>query len=312
MMIPESLTTIREISSEAILSYLSLAHSIKLNPNDYATTLKGKTVLQFFAENSTRTRMSFEAATRKLGGLNVAFAAGNSSINKGETLLDTILTIKQYGVDAIVMRHSSGGSPHLVAEVTEKSVINAGDGSHEHPTQALLDCFMLGEHWGIPFQGVSPFRGKTILILGDTLHSRVARSNIHLLGKLGARVILSGPRTLTIKNLELFPKVEVVDFPDLILKEVDAVMALRIQTERQSQGLIPSKEEYRHFWGLTVERARGLKKDAVVLHPGPMNRGVEIDHEIADSDHSLVLKQVENGVFVRMAVLAKLIGAATA
>jgi aspartate carbamoyltransferase catalytic subunit len=311
-MIPESLTTIRELDSTQILGFLSLAHSIKQNPNAYQATLKGKTVLQFFAENSTRTRMSFEAATRKLGGLNIAFAAGNSSINKGETLLDTILTIKQYGVDAIVMRHSSGGSPKLVAEVTEKSVINAGDGSHEHPTQALLDSFILGEHWGLSFSKANPFAGKTILILGDTLHSRVARSNIHLLAKLGARVILSGPKTLTIKNLELFPKVEVVDFPDQILAEVDAVMALRIQTERQSQGLIPSKEEYRYFWGLTMERARLFKKDAVVLHPGPMNRGVEIDHEIADSDHSLVLKQVENGVFVRMAVLAKLIGGVSA
>jgi aspartate carbamoyltransferase catalytic subunit len=311
-MIPESLLTIRELESSTALGFLSLAHSIKQNPNAYQTVLKGKTVLQFFAENSTRTRMSFEAATRKLGGLNVAFAAGNSSINKGETLLDTILTIKQYGVDAIVMRHSSGGSPQLVAEVTEKSVINAGDGSHEHPTQGLLDSFMLGEHWGTSFDQEKPFAGKTILILGDTLHSRVARSNIHLLGKLGARVILSGPKTLTIKNLELFPKVEVVNFPDKILPEVDAVMALRIQTERQSQGLIPSKEEYRHFWGLTCERARLLKKEAVVLHPGPMNRGVEIDHEIADSEHSLVLRQVENGVFVRMAVLAKLIGGTSA
>ncbi len=311
-MLPKSLTTIRDLEQKDILGFLSLAKSIKANPENYQSALKGKTVLQFFAENSTRTRMSFEVATRKLGGTSVGFAAGNSSINKGETLLDTILTIKQYGVDAIVMRHSSGGSPALVAEVTERSVVNAGDGSHEHPTQALLDSFLLSEYWGLNFSKESPLKGKSILILGDTLHSRVARSNIHLLSKLGARVILSGPKTLTIKNLELFPKVEVVDFPDQVLSEMDAVMALRIQVERQAQGLIPSTDEYRHFWGLTRERAKRLRKDAVVLHPGPMNRGVEIDHEVADSKHSLVLRQVENGVFVRMAVLGKLIGGLSA
>ncbi len=307
-MIPESLTTIRELDSPSLLQYLSLSKAIKAHPEKYASSLKGKTILHFFAENSTRTRMSFEAATRKLGGTSVGFAAGNSSLNKGETLLDTILTIKQYGVDAIVMRHSSGGSPCLVAQVTERSVVNAGDGSHEHPTQAMLDAFILSEHWDSDFKYAQPFAKKTILILGDTLHSRVARSNIHLLTKLGARVILSGPRTLTIKNLDLFPKVEVCDFPDQAIKEADAVMCLRIQFERQNQGLIPSKEEYRHFWGLTSERAQGLRRDAVVLHPGPMNRGVEIDPEVADSDHSLVLRQVENGVFVRMAVLGRLVG----
>ena len=307
-MIPASLTTIRELGSKSILEYLSLSRAIKHQPENYLTVLKGKTVLQFFAENSTRTRMSFEAATRKLGGVNVSFSAGSSSIGKGETLLDTILTIKQYGVDAIVMRHSSGGSPALVAQVTGRPVINAGDGSHEHPTQALLDTFILAEHWGIPFDHEKIFAKKTILILGDTLHSRVARSNIHLLTKLGARVILSGPRTLMIKNLDLFPKIDVVDFPDAVIGEVDAVMALRIQFERQGQGLIPSKNEYRHFWGLTRERASLLKEKAAILHPGPLNRGVEIDPEVADSEHSLVLKQVENGVHVRAAVLGKLIG----
>jgi aspartate carbamoyltransferase catalytic subunit len=307
-MIPDSLTSIRELDSVSLLRFLALAQSIKRNPIPFQSALKGKTVLQFFVENSTRTRMSFEAATRKLGGASVAFAPGNSSLSKGETLLDTVQTINQYGVDAIVMRHSSGGSPELVAKAMQKPVINAGDGSHEHPTQAMLDAFTMAEHFGISFDHEDAFAKKTILILGDTLHSRVARSNIHLLTKLGARVILSGPKTLTIRNLELFPKVEIENFPDRILPECDAVMCLRIQTERQSQGLIPSIEEYRHFWGLTSERARTLKKAAVVLHPGPMNRGIEIDSEVADSDRALVLKQVENGVLVRMAVLAKLIG----
>jgi aspartate carbamoyltransferase catalytic subunit len=243
-----------------------------------------------------------------LGGTNVGFAAGNSSLSKGETLLDTIQTLAQYGIDAIVMRHSSGGSPDLIAKVTQKTVINAGDGSHEHPSQALVDCFTLAEYWKVPFQGEAPFFGKKVLILGDTLHSRVARSNLHLLVKLGAHVVISGPKTVTIRNLELFPKAEVLNFPDAILPEVDAVIVLRIQTERQSQGLIPSHNEYRHFWGLTCKRVEGLKLGAVVLHPGPMNRGIEIDPEVADSEKSLVLKQVENGVYVRMAILAKLVG----
>ena len=307
-MIPQSLTTIRELDSKSLLGLLSLSQTIKANPELFSTALKGKLILQFFAENSTRTRMSFEAAVRKLGGTNVSFAAGNSSLNKGESLLDTVQALKQYGVDAIVMRHSSSGAPALVAQVCERPVVNAGDGSHEHPTQALLDSHVLAEHWQIKFDHEKPFAQKTVLILGDTLHSRVARSNIHLLTKLGARVILSGPRTLTIRNLEMFPEVEVCHFPDKILRDADAVMALRIQFERQNQGLIPSKEEYRHFWGLTSERAALLKKSAAILHPGPINRGIEIDAEVADSDHSLVLKQVENGVYVRMAVLGKLVG----
>jgi aspartate carbamoyltransferase catalytic subunit len=307
-MIPESLLTIRETDTAALLGYLSLSQTIKKNPLAFQSTLKGKTILQFFVENSTRTRMSFEAATRKLGGTSIGFSAGTSSLSKGETLLDTVQSIVQYGVDGIVMRHGSSGSPRLVANATQKTLVNAGDGAHEHPTQALLDAVTLAEHWNISFAGKNPFAGKTILILGDTLHSRVARSNIHLLSKLGARVLISGPKTLTIKNFELFPKTEFVDFPDLVLPEADAVMTLRIQTERQAQGLIPSKEEYRHFWGLTAERAKRFKKNVAILHPGPMNRGVEIDFEVADASASLVLKQVENAVFVRMAVLAKLMG----
>jgi len=306
--IPASLTSIRTLDQATILQFLDLGQSIKSNPSAYQGALKGKTILQFFVENSTRTRMSFESATRKLGGTSIAFVSGTSSLSKGETLLDTIRTIQQNGIDAIVMRHSSSGSPELIAKTTKISVINAGDGSHEHPTQALLDAFTMAEKWGLHFKQTNPFAKKTILILGDTLHSRVARSNIHLLTRLGARVFVSGPSTLTIKNFELFPKVEWVAFPDKILGEVDAVMALRIQLERQAQGLIPSKEEYRHFWGLTSERAKKLRNGACVLHPGPMNRGVEVDPEVADSPQSLVLKQVENGVYVRMAVLSKLLG----
>lgn len=307
-MFPNSLTTIRNLSEDQVRAILSLATQIKNNESNYKEVLKGKTILQFFVENSTRTRMSFEAATRKLGGMSIAFSAGTSSLAKGETLVDTVETIQQYGVSAIVMRHSSGGSPDLIAKVTGLPVVNAGDGSHEHPTQALLDCFTLAEHWGLNFSKPQPFAGKSVLILGDTIYSRVTRSNIHALSKLGARVILSGPKTLTIKNLELFPKVEVVDFPDSVIADVDAVMTLRIQHERQVQGGIPSKEEYRYFWGLHEDRVSKMKKGAPILHPGPMNRGVEIDAEVADSNRSLVLKQVENGVWIRMSVLAILAG----
>lgn len=302
-MIPESrhLIHIRGIPTETLHELLSLAQSIKQDPAKYSQALKGKTILQFFIENSTRTRMSFEAAIRKLGGTSIAFAAGTSSLNKGETLLDTIQTIRQYGVDAVVMRHSSGGSPELVANAIQIPVINAGDGQHEHPTQALLDAFTLLEQW-------KSLSGKTIVILGDILHSRVARSNIHLLTRLGARVVLCAPQTFLPSDLSLFPRVEVEYKLDQVLKQADAVMCLRIQFERQNDQQIPSKQEYRHFWGLTVERAREMKSDAVVMHPGPMNRGLEIDAEVADSSRSLVLKQVENGVWVRAAVLASLVG----
>jgi aspartate carbamoyltransferase catalytic subunit len=307
-MFPDSLTTIRGLDHRTLCSFLSLTEQIKSNPEKFNTTLKGKTILQFFVENSTRTRMSFEAATRKLGGTSIAFAASSSSLQKGETLLDTVQVIQQYGVDAIVMRHSSGGSPDLVAKATGLPVINAGDGSHEHPTQALLDCFTLAEYWKSDLTRERPFAGKSIVIIGDTLQSRVTRSNIHLMTSLGAQVYLSGPSTLTIKNLSLFPEVKYIPFPDAILNSVDAVMALRIQFERGNKGVIPSVEEYRTFWGLTHERVSKMKPEAKILHPGPMNRGVEIDPEVADSNRSLVLNQVENGVFARMAVLGALVG----
>ena len=304
---PVSLTHIRDLQADQIQNFLSLSTQIKKNPSQFSHILKGKTILQFFVENSTRTRMSFEAATRKLGGTNVVFAPGSSSLSKGETLLDTVATIRQYGVDAVVMRHSSGGAPEWVSNALQIPIINAGDGQHEHPTQALLDCFTLMEHWGA--QGKELFQGKTVMIIGDILHSRVARSNIHALTRLGAHVILCAPQTLLPSRLDLFPNVEVIYRPEAALARVDAVMCLRIQFERQNQNFqhLPSAKEYRHFWGLTLERAAQLKAAAVILHPGPMNRGVEIDPEVADSESSLILKQVENGVFVRMAVLGSVL-----
>jgi aspartate carbamoyltransferase catalytic subunit len=308
-MIPESLLTIREINSERIQAYLHLAARMKQAPEKFSHLLKNRTVLQFFVENSTRTRMSFEAATRKLGGTNIAFTVGTSSLSKGETLLDTVQTICRYGVNSVVMRNYSGGTPKLIADVLKLPIVNAGDGQHEHPTQALLDSFTLAQHWGIEWSAgaKNPFKNKTVMIIGDILHSRVARSNIHCLTKLGAEVILCAPRTLLPSDFSLFPKVQIESRPDYALKQVDAVMCLRIQVERQNQQQIPSKEEYRHFWGLTVERAKTLRKDAAILHPAPMNRGIEIDSEVADSAQSLILKQVENGVWARMAVLGSLL-----
>ena len=307
-----SLITVRELDEAQLRKILSLSFEIKKNPQQYSQALKGKCVLQFFVENSTRTRMSFETAVRKLGGTNIGFAGSASSMSKGETLFDTLDTIRQYGVDAVVMRHSSGGAIDWVSRASGLPAINAGDGQHEHPTQALLDAFTLLEHWGLNPHHFQPLKGKKILIVGDILHSRVARSNIHLLTKLGADVVLVAPKTLLPNDLSLFPKLKVLNRWDdgegvRVLQEADAVMMLRLQLERQKGAFFPSVSEYRHFWGLTRERLHLLKSEAVILHPGPINRGVEIDSEAADSSHSLILKQVENGIWVRMATLLEVL-----
>jgi len=305
----ESLITIRDLSEPQLRAILSLSFQIKKNPEKFSSLLKGKTVLQLFVENSTRTKLSFETAVRKLGGANIAFTGGASSMSKGESLLDTVQTIQQYGVDAIVMRHSSGGAIDWISKAVGLPAINAGDGQHEHPTQAILDAFTLLEHWKISPDASSPLAGKRVIIAGDILHSRVARSNIHSFSKLGAEIILVAPKTLLPSDLSLFPKVTMMNRWDTsqgkeILAGVDAVMMLRLQLERQKGAFIPSLPEYRHFWGLTRERASLLKSSAVILHPGPMNAGVEIDSEVAESSQSLILKQVENGVYARMGVLA--------
>jgi aspartate carbamoyltransferase catalytic subunit len=307
-MFPERFNAIRGLDPGVLCSLLARSSRMKSDPGSFSTILKGKTVLQFFVENSTRTRLSFESATRRLGGMSLAFSPSSSSLSKGETLADTVNVIRQYGVDGIVVRHRSMGAPDFLANATGLPVINAGDGAHEHPTQALLDAFTLGERWGVDFSKAGVFRNRKIMILGDLRHSRVARSNIHLLTALGAELHLCAPATLGIPDLGLFPRVHVHSFPDEGLPEMDAVMTLRLQTERQNQGVIPSLPEYREFWGLTVERAKRMKTDSVILHPGPVNRGVEIDSEVADSGRSLILKQVENGIFARMAVLASVVG----
>ena len=305
----QSLITIRELSEAQLRNYLTLSFQIKKNPEKFSQILKGKNVLQFFAENSTRSKLSFETAVKKLGGSNISFTGSSSSMSKGESLLDTVQTIQQFGVDAIVMRHSSSGAVEYVSKSCGLPAINAGDGQHEHPTQSLLDLFTLMEHWKISAEKMNPLEGKKVMIVGDILHSRVARSNIHSLTKLGAEVTLVAPKTLLPSDLSLFPKVNVLHRWDVgqgkeTLATADAVLMLRLQLERQKVAFFPSVEEYRHFWGLTKERAQTLKSSAVILHPGPINRGVEIDSEVADSKQSLILKQVENGVWARMGVLA--------
>ena len=258
--------------------------------------LQNKTIVNLFFENSTRTRTSFEIATRRLGGIIQNFAASTSSTQKGETLIDTARTIEAMKANCFVIRHSSAGSPSVLAHSTNVAVINAGDGFHEHPTQALLDAYTIQEKLGT-------IEGKKILILGDIAHSRAARSNIYVLKKLGASITVCGPPTLLPPKPETLG-VEAVYRLEKVLPQADVVMALRIQLERQNRHQLPSIAEYSRVWGLNKERAKLIKKGAIIMAPGPVNRGVEIDPEVADGPTSVILDQVSNGVLVRMAVLA--------
>jgi aspartate carbamoyltransferase catalytic subunit len=263
-------------------------------------TLRGKTAVNLFFEPSTRTRTSFELAAKRLSTDVINFSVPTSSVVKGESLIDTALTVQALGADFIIIRHSSAGVPHLLAKKLRASVINAGDGTNEHPTQALLDAFTIREKKG-------KIEGLGIAIVGDIMHSRVAKSNIYSLTKLGAKVRLIGPPTLIPKEIEDIG-VRVFHNMEDGLKNVDVVMMLRIQMERQGKGFFPSTEEYSKNWGLTPERLSLAKGDAIVMHPGPMNRGIEIASEIADGPRSVILDQVTNGLAVRMAVLYLLAG----
>lgn len=264
--------------------------------------LLGKVVVSLFYEDSTRTRLSFETAAKRLSADTMTFSVSTSSVKKGESLLDTVQTIQAMGVDAIVVRHGAAGAPHRVAGWTDAAVINAGDGRHEHPTQALLDAFTLRRHRN------GALDGARIAIVGDIAHSRVARSNVKIFTQLGAHVTLVGPPTLMPESLAGWPVAVSHDLDD-VLAETDVVYLLRIQHERIAGGRFPSLREYSQRWGLTAARAARLKPDVVVMHPGPMNRGVEIAYDVADADVSLVTEQVTNGVAVRMAVLFDLLGA---
>jgi aspartate carbamoyltransferase catalytic subunit len=263
--------------------------------------LRGKTVVSLFYEESTRTRLSFETAAKRLSADTMAFSVGTSSAAKGESLRDTVQTVEAMGVDAIVVRHRCAGAPHRVAGWVDAAVINAGDGRHEHPTQALLDALTLRRHRGTGLDGAR------IAIVGDIRHSRVARSTAKAFAALGADVTLVGPPTLLPESLEGWPATTTGDL-DEILGRLDVIYLLRIQHERQDATLFPSLREYTTRYGLTVERAGRLKPDTLIMHPGPMNRGVEIAAEVAETPASVITEQVANGVAVRMAVLYQLLG----
>jgi aspartate carbamoyltransferase catalytic subunit len=262
--------------------------------------LRGKTVVSLFYEDSTRTRLSFETAAKRLTADTMNFSVSSSSVNKGESLRDTVSTIAAMGVDAIVVRHSSAGVPWQVARWTDAAVINAGDGWHEHPTQALLDCYTIRERRG-------SLAGLRIAIVGDVKHSRVARSNVLAFSMLGAEVTLVAPPTLLPPSLAGWP-VAVSNDLDGVLPKADVVYLLRMQRERQTEALLPSLREYTALYGLTRDRARLLADDTLVMHPGPMNRGVEIAAEVADLPGAVITRQVANGVAVRMAVLFLILG----
>jgi aspartate carbamoyltransferase catalytic subunit len=266
--------------------------------------LRGRTVVLFFAESSTRTRVSFELAAKALSADVVNVTVSGSSVEKGESLLDTVRTLQALGGDILVMRHSASGAPYFVADRISSAVINAGDGWHAHPTQGLLDAFTLRSHLG-------DLRGKRVVVIGDVLHSRVARSDIHTLVPLGATITLSGPATLVPvawRCGQLPAGVSYEPDADRALDGADAVIALRLQRERQESGLLPSLREYALTWGLTEARVARMKPDAPVLHPGPMNEGIEIDAAVAHGPRSLIERQVTNGVAVRMALLYILAG----
>ena len=264
--------------------------------------LRGRTVVSLFYEDSTRTRLSFETAAKRLSADTMSFSVGSSSVNKGESLRDTVETIHAMGVDAIVVRHKSSGVPWQIAGWVDASIVNAGDGWHEHPTQALLDCYTIRAELDRPIEGLH------VAIVGDIKHSRVARSNVLALDALGARVTLVAPRTLLPPSLEGWP-VDVSGDLDDVLPKCDVVYLLRMQLERQTEALVPSLREYSTRFGLDRNRVARLPEHALVMHPGPMNRGVEIAADVADLPRAVITQQVRNGVAVRMAILYSLLGA---
>lgn len=271
--------------------------------------LRGKTVVNLFVENSTRTRISFEIAATRLSADVINFSAATSSLSKGESLKDTAQTLEALGADAIVIRHPASGAAHNLANRgwVDCSIVNAGDGKHEHPTQALLDALTIQQRLQ-----TRELNGLKVLIVGDIKHSRVARSNIHLLQKLGATVVLAGPETLMPVGIEnLGPKVA-GDFRTALSEEPDVVMMLRVQRERMAENQLGSEHEYARNWSLADDRLDMLRKDALILHPGPMNRGLEISSRAADDPRSAILQQVKNGVSVRMAVLHKVLAGGAA
>lgn len=293
-----NLLGLRDISAEEIEYILDNAKNMKLvleSVNKKTAHLQGKSIVTLFYENSTRTRLSFELASKYMGASSANISSSRSSVQKGETLIDTAKTINMMGVDVIIIRHPMAGAPHVLSKYVDASVINAGDGMNEHPTQALLDMFTIREKKG-------RIKGLKVAIIGDILHSRVARSNIWGLTKMGAEVSVAGPSTLLPRYLER-TGVKVFNTIQEAIINVDVIIGLRIQRERQKSGLFPSIREYARFFSLDDKRLKLAADDVLVLHPGPVNRGVELTSSIIDGDASLINEQVTNGVAVRMALL---------
>lgn len=299
----KDLIGIEELSKEEIEVVIETAVSMKdilKRPIKKVPTLRGRTICTLFYEPSTRTRSSFELAAKYLSADTVSIATATSSVQKGESLLDTVKTLEAMGIDLFIIRHSASGVPSFIAKNIKAGVINAGDGMHEHPTQALLDVFTVYEKKG-------KLDGLKIAIVGDIFHSRVARSNIYAWNKLGSNVILCGPPTLIPPYIENLNVKVTYDLNEAI-EDADIIYVLRLQLERQKRGLFPTLREYHMFYGINEERIKKAKKDVLVMHPGPMNRGVEISSEVADSLISVINEQVTNGVAVRMALLYLMLG----
>jgi aspartate carbamoyltransferase catalytic subunit len=299
----KDLLSIDDLTREDIYRVLDTAEAMReigTRPIKKVPTLRGKTVVNLFYEPSTRTRTSFEIAEKRLSADTLNIAVSASSVLKGETLADTAMNIEAMSPDMIVLRHASSGACHLLSRICRSRIINAGDGMHEHPTQALLDAFTIRQH-------KPQIEGLKVTIVGDLLHSRVLRSNLLLLTKLGAEVWVSGPPTLVPRGIEQLG-VRVSTSVETAIADADVVMMLRIQQERMQGAYFPSLREYFNLFGMTVERIKRAKPDVIVMHPGPMNRGVEIASEVADGPYSVILEQVANGVAVRMAVLYLLAG----
>ncbi len=297
----KDLLGIRNLSADEIIGILDTAETFsEINNREIkkVPTLRGKTVINLFFENSTRTRTSFELAAKRLSADAVNISVSTSSVTKGETLIDTALNLDAMSPDCIVVRHGSAGVPHQLAKHSKAAIVNAGDGANEHPTQALLDAMTIRERKG-------EIAGLNVAIIGDILHSRVARSNIHLLTKLGAKIRVAGPKPLVPPDFQHLVEKDltVVNHIEEAIEGADVVMILRIQSERQDSAFFPTLREYAIHYGLTEKRLDLAKSDAIVLHPGPMNRGIEISSEVADGSRSLILDQVKYGVAVRMAVL---------
>jgi aspartate carbamoyltransferase catalytic subunit len=300
-----SINDLNESEAIAILDTALELARVSDAPMKKLPTLRGRTIVNLFAEDSTRTRISFEAAAKRLSADVINFSSKGSSVSKGESLKDTAQTLQAMGADAVIIRHQASGAAHRLASSQWMSgtVINAGDGTHEHPSQALLDAYTLREHL---MHGSKNLQGLHVAVVGDILHSRVARSNVLLLSKLGAAVTVVAPPTLLPVGIESWPTEVSYDFDDVI-PQADAIMMLRVQSERMNELFFPNAREYSRYFGLNSDRVKRMKKDSIIMHPGPMNRGLEITADVADSARSVIVEQVSNGVSVRMAILYTLL-----